>query len=288
VGLRLIDILKWKLLGKGKNTDGLPIKPQVVVNESEKLASSADFICWLSHASILLQLGGHRILIDPLFTHPPFYKRHSPLPYSLDQIGKIEILLVSHAHYDHLDKPSIKSIAHHHPKAIVPLQMGQLIGSISRDIAITELDWYESTSLGELTITLTPAKHWSKRTPFDTNRVLWGGYIIEYRGLTIYFAGDSASGDHFTDIGSRYDIDIALMPIGAYKPESIMKHNHMNPQESYDAFIQLKAKVMIPIHYGTFRLSDEPLDEPLAWMEKIAADHPNQIKFLKNGEVLTL
>ncbi len=285
--IRFSNIIRWKLLER-KSAPKREIKPLEVIDNSEQLSGSGDFICWLSHASFLIQLGGRRILIDPLFTHPPLYKRHSPFPYDIGQLGKIDYLLLSHAHYDHFDTPSIRAVAHHRPKAVVPLQMGKALGKILADIATHELDWYESYSENGLTITLVPAKHWSKRTPFDTNRILWGGYIIEYNGLTIYFAGDSASGEHFDDIGSRFDIDIALMPIGAYRPEYIMKHNHINPQEAYDAFRQLRAKTMIPMHYGTFRLSDEPIDEPLEWMERIASEHPGEIRFLRSGEVLEL
>jgi L-ascorbate metabolism protein UlaG (beta-lactamase superfamily) len=115
---------------------------------------------------------------------------------------------------------------------------------------------------------------------------LWGGYVITYQGKSIYFAGDTASGEHFEEIGKRFNIHYALLPIGAYRPEFIMKYNHLNPEEAFEAFKQLQAKTMIPMHYGTFKLTDEPLDEPLEWIEQIDRENQNKIKILKVGELL--
>ena len=197
-------------------------------------------------------------------------------------------MLISHTHYDHCDKRSLSALASKEPKAIVPLKMTQVLQHMKLDMPTKELDWYETYDEGELSITFVPARHWGRRGVFDKNAVLWGGYILSYQNSNIYFCGDSASGSHFEEIGQRYDIDIALLPIGAYAPEFIMKENHLNPQEAFDAFIQLKAKRMIPMHYGTFDLTDEPLDEPLLWMQEIATKNPNKICFMKAGEILTL
>jgi len=264
------------------------ILPLTVVNDMQKLHQKEDFICWLSHASFFLQLGGKRILIDPIFGDIPFYKRQIKAPYKANDLGEIDYLLISHTHYDHFDKTSIRGVEAMKPTAIVPLKMPKLIHKIAPDISSCELDWYESYQDGDLTITLVPARHWGRRGFFDKNRVLWGGFLITYKDQSIYFAGDSASGSHFEEIGKRYKIDIALLPIGAYKPEFIMKENHLNPQEAFDAFTQLQAKRMIPMHYGTFELTDEPLDEPLQWMQEIDIKHPEKIRFLNAGEVLGL
>jgi L-ascorbate metabolism protein UlaG (beta-lactamase superfamily) len=286
--INLFHILKWKLFKNKKfSLRPRPMTPLTLKQDTEKLTQEEDFICWLSHASFLIQLGGKRILIDPVFGHIPFYNRLIKAPYEVEDLGKIDYLLISHTHYDHFDKASIRALDIMQPNAVLPLKMSPLIQKIAPRISSTELDWYESYEDRGLSITLVPARHWGRRGLFDKNRVLWGGYILTYRGKSIYFAGDSASGAHFEEIGQRYDIDIALLPIGAYKPEFIMKENHLNPQEAFDAFKQLKSKKMIPMHYGTFDLADEHLDEPLKWIQKIAEDHPGEILFLKPGEILS-
>jgi L-ascorbate metabolism protein UlaG (beta-lactamase superfamily) len=252
----------------------------------EKLSSKKDFICWLSHASFLIQLGEKRILIDPVFGDIPFYKRSIKTPYPVEALGKIDYLLISHVHYDHFDKKSIQAIASKTSKAIVPLYLSKILHKTAPMLECKELDWYESYDDGDIQITFVPAKHWGRRGIFDKNTVLWGGYVLSYKGKHIYFSGDTASGDHFEEIGKYFSIDYALLPIGAYKPEFIMKHNHMNPQEALEALKQLGAKKMIPMHYGTFKLTDEPLDEPLSWIKTIDKENKNKIKIVKVGEVL--
>jgi len=286
--INLLHILKWKLsqklFSKEKKETVKPLEP---VDEHLHLVQKEDFICWLSHASFLIQFGGKRILIDPVFNDIPFYKRQIPPPYSTDTLGRIDYLLISHVHYDHFDRKTLRALASKKPHAVLPLHMPkELKKTVS--FRTTELDWYESYSEGDLSITLVPAKHWGRRGIFDRNSVLWGGYVLNYKGKSIFFCGDSAAGEHFKEIGERYDIDYALMPIGAYDPEFIMKHNHLNPQEAFDAFKALNAKTMIPMHYGTYKLTDEPLDEPLEWIEKIAEENPGKIRIMKPGEVLRM
>jgi len=285
--MNLFKILKWKFFSKRKSLVK-PVLPLEVVSRPEKLLQKEDFICWLSHASFLIQLGGKRILLDPVFGDIPFYKRKIPAPYSAAELGDCDYLLLSHVHYDHFDTASLKSIAKKAPQAILPLHMSKVLHKITPSLQTKELDWYESHEEEGLTITLVPAMHWGRRGLYDKNSVLWGGYVLQYKRMTIYFAGDTAKGAHFEEIGKRFDIDYALLPIGAYKPEFIMKHNHLNPQEAFEAFKSLGAKKMIPIHYGTYKLTDEPLDEPLEWIKKIDEHYPHCIQILKAGEVLTL
>lgn len=286
VNLKLWQVMKWKLLHKPQKA--AKVIPLPRVDQREKLSQKGDFICWLSHASFLIQLGGKRILIDPVLNDIPFYKRQIPAPYSVEALLPVDYLLVSHTHYDHFDVKTLKRVSKCHPKAILPLKMGALMQKKVSKIPVEELDWFACYEKDGLKITLVPAKHWGRRGLFDKNSVLWGGYILQYANKTIYFAGDTAPGEHFKAIGKRFDIDIALLPIGAYKPEFIMKHNHLNPQEAFDAFKQLSAKKMIPMHYGTFELSDEPLDEPLQWIDKISKSNPGKIEILKAGEVLSI
>lgn len=287
--INLFHILRWKIFQNAQfSLSSRRVTPLHVEPDHERLEQKEDFICWLSHASFLIQLGGKRILVDPVFGHIPFYKRQINAPYSVEELGKIDYVLISHTHYDHCDKASIRALKALYLKAVIPLNMSKVIQKIAPNIGLHELDWYESFQDEELTITFVPARHWGRRGLFDKNSVLWGGYILTYKDKNIYFAGDTASGAHFEEIGQRYKIDIALLPIGGYMPEFIMKHNHLNPQEAFNAFKDLKAKQMIPMHYGTFKLSDEPLDEPLQWMKQIATKQPDEISFLKVGEIFML
>jgi len=289
VNLNLFHVLRWKLSNHSfgsQNRDA--VMPLDIQDDSKKLAHKDDYICWLSHASFLIQLGGKRILIDPIFGDIPIYRRQIETPYDIDLLGEIDYLLISHVHYDHFDSSSISAIAPHIGKAILPLHMSKVLHKSANTIDTEELDWYESYDDGTIEITFVPAQHWGRRGVFDKNRVLWGGYVLTYGEKSIYFCGDSAKGDHFAEIGDRFDIEYALLPIGAYRPEFIMKHSHINPQEAFEAFDQLRAKKMIPMHYGTFKLSDEPLDEPLSWIKKIALANPNKIEILNVGEVLII
>lgn len=284
-----LKILKWKLLGK-KRAASVKKKQHSgeIIYRPDLISQKDDFICWLSHASFLIQLGGKRIVIDPVFGDIPFYRRMIRAPYSVDELGSIDFLLLSHVHYDHFDTKSLRLLETKSPKAIVPLGMSELLRRKVPSIKSRELDWYQSYEEDGLSITLVPAKHWGRRTLFDKNRALWGGFILRYGDRCIYFAGDTASGDHFEAIGRQFAIDYALLPTGAYEPEFIMKYNHLSPEEAFEAFVQLKAKKMIPMHYGTFMLSDEPPDEPLERMRKIAKRYPDKICFLKAGETLIL
>jgi len=284
--VNFLHILKWKLFNNPSlSWRRKSITPLKVESRSEDLSLNEDFICWLSHASFLIQLGGKRILIDPVLGNLPFYKRQIPVPYYAEALGEIDYLLISHVHYDHFDRKSLSAISSQIEKAILPLHMSKVLHKTAPNLKTKELDWYESYDDGTIKITFVPARHWGRRGIFDKNRVLWGGYVLTHKGKNIYFSGDSAVGDHFVEIGNRFNIDYALLPIGDYKPEFIMKHNHLNPQEAFDAATQLKAKKMIPMHYGTFKLTDEPLDEALAWMQQIAKENPDKINILKAGEV---
>lgn len=231
------------------------------------------------------------MIIDPVFGNIPMYQRHTALPIPQEQL-QADIILITHAHYDHFDKPSVLKLLKNNPDTIIIAPTGfwrYLKGAIQRE-KYFELAWWESVTIGGLCITLTPSKHWSKRTPFDTNKALWGGYVIQDGNHCIYHSGDTAMGDHFKEIGEKFEINEAFLPIGAYRPESIMKHNHTNPPEALAACKLLGAKTLIPIHYGTFRLSDEPLDEPIEWLGQLlhANSYPFEIRMIAIGEIYRL
>lgn len=281
----LTTLLKWQFSKRFLPPD--PAHTPMPVEHHTALPEG-DYALWLGHAALWLSLGNTTVAIDPVLGNIPLYRRHTRIPFPKDVL-KPDLILITHAHYDHFDKPSVFALLHNNPDTIIVAPAGfwqYLKGDIDREKCF-ELEWWESVMVGGLFITLVPAKHWSKRTPFDTNKVLWGGFVIQSKTHCIYHSGDSAEGDHFKEIAERFEIDEAFLPIGAYRPEVIMRHNHLNPPEALQAATDLKVKTMIPIHYGTFRLSDEPLDEPLSWFKQLIAAKPYtfEAKPLRIGEV---
>lgn len=283
--IRLRTILRWqlakRLAAQRPDEKPLPIEYQNALPEGE-------YALWLGHASLWLGIGGTTVAIDPVLGGIPMYARHTPLPLPREEL-RADLILITHAHYDHFDKPSVLELLKRNPETIIVAPQGfwrYLKGHIARERCF-ELEWWESVMARGLFITLVPARHWSKRTPFDTNKALWGGYVIQNDEHTLFHAGDSAYGEHFAEIAERFAIDEAFLPIGAYRPEAIMQPNHLNPPEAVRAFHDLGAKTLIPIHYGTFRLSDEPLDEPPEWFHELIrrSETPSAARMLRIGEV---
>ncbi len=247
----------------------------VPVRRLENLdAIKGDSLVWLGHASFLIQLGGKRILTDPCLTAPPFQKRFSMLPLPIDQL-QVDYILLSHGHYDHLDSTTLSELPSHNTRSLVPLRMGDTIRSMNKNIEPIEAGWYQEYPLHEaFRIFFLPAQHWYLRVPWDRNKILWGSFMIEYKGKYIYFAGDTAYADHFSEIASLFpSIDYCLMPIGAYKPDYVMKTNHTDPEEAVRAFHELKGKYFLPMHYGTFDLADEPRGEPIRWLKRLESEN---------------
>lgn len=281
----LSTILKWQLskllYRREKIATNLSIIPQ------EDLPSG-EYALWIGHASLWLKLGETTVAIDPVLGNLPLYRRYSPLPLQKEKLYA-DIILITHAHYDHYDKASVLYLLKQNPQTIIVAPNGfwrYLKGKIDRERCF-ELEWWESVMLGGLFITLVPSRHWSNRTQIDINKALWGGYVIQNTDHTLYHSGDSAMGEHFKEIKERFDIDEAFLPIGAYRPESIMRHFHISPLEALQAAEDLGAKTLIPIHYGTFKLADDELDEPLTWFEQLVSENvfPFQSYPLKVGEI---
>lgn len=247
-----------------------------------------EYAMWMGHATLWLHLGKTTIAIDPVLGNIPMHRRFTVLPLPKEEL-KADIVLITHAHYDHYDKASVKFLLAQNPDLIIVAPAGfwrYMKGIVDREQCF-EMQWWESLMVGGLFITLVPAKHWSKRTLFDTNKALWGGYVIQNEEHTLYHSGDSAMGDHFKTIGEHFEIEEAFLPIGAYKPEWIMNHNHLNPPQALQAAADLGAKTLIPIHFGTFNLSDELMHEPLEWFEQLLNkhDYPFSQRILQIGEV---
>jgi L-ascorbate metabolism protein UlaG (beta-lactamase superfamily) len=261
-----------------------------VIKDDQWLTDSVDKIVWLGHASFFIQLSGVRILIDPIYGKLPVGKRLSDMPVDPDKLLNIHFILVSHSHYDHCDKSSIKLLANNNPEAqiLTGLKLDGLISKWTGN-KIQTAGWYQQYQLeNELKITFLPSRHWANRSLFNVNTSLWGAFMIEKDGKRIYYGGDSAHGSHFNDVGELFQsINVALIGVGAYAPAWFMGPMHQNPYDAVKAFDATRAKTFIPFHYGTFDLSDEPLEEPEQILNKLNAEGKieNVLKILKLGEV---
>ncbi|PHV13197.1 MBL fold metallo-hydrolase [Chitinimonas sp. BJB300] len=239
-------------------------------------------VTWIGHATVLLQLGGLNILTDPIFsTHasPVSFagpERKVPLPATLAELPRIDVVLVSHNHYDHLDRATIAALnqqADGPPKFIVPLGMDRWFRSEGVHSA-QKLDWWQHVTLqgpqGEVVINLVPAQHWSKRNLWGgENTSLWGGFVLEHAGRKLYFAGDTGYSKDFQDIGKHFgSIDFGMIPVGAYEPRWFMHAQHVDPIEAVQIHNDIHAKQSMGIHWGTFELTDEPLEQPIRDLAK--------------------
>ena len=257
-------------------------------------------VTWIGHASFLVQLAGLNVLVDPQFSgraSPVAFagpKRIVPLPIAIEELPRIDAVLISHNHYDHLDLASVKALAASPdpPLFLVPLGLKAWFeeAGIAR---AEEYDWWQSRSLGRLTFTLVPVQHWSKRTLWDANRTLWGGWVIDGDGIRLIHTGDLGYSQDARDIGARLGpFDLALIPIGAYAPRWFMKVNHVDVPEAIRVRADLRAQRAIGIHWGTFEsLADEPLDEPPRVLARQREQHglsEDQFDVLKIGETRRL
>jgi len=239
-------------------------------------------LTWIGHASFLIQFTDLNVLVDPNFANWLFLlKRIKRSGLRIKDLPPIDLVLLTHAHYDHFHKPTLRRLPH--PKiGVMPWGVGDLAHNLGF-ARVIELEWWESFSQRGWQVTFTPSKHWGARTLHDHHRG-YGGFMLEHQGRKIYHAGDSAYFEGFKEIGQKLAPDIALLPIGAYHPESF-RHVHMGPDEAVAAFKDLKAKWLVPMHYGTFKLSFEELDEPPRWLRQIAQQDgiTNRVRFLEEG-----
>lgn len=225
---------------------------------------------WIGHSSFLLRVGRFTLLTDPVFAlHAGPFGRMGPKRVrapglALDAIPPIDLILQSHNHYDHLDPAAHARLARAHaPRVVTPLGNRRYLPAPARP-RTTELDWWDAhESLPGLRVTAVPAQHFSARTPWDRDRALWSGFVVEAEGKRVYFAGDSGYGAHFTEIGARFPgIDLALLPIGAYEPRWFMGPVHVDPAQAVQAHLDLGARMSVAMHFGTFQLTDEGIDAP--------------------------
>ena len=232
-------------------------------------AGPGNRLTWLGHSSFLLRLGGRNILLDPFLSDyatslPPFGpKRYTPPGLPVEKLPEINLLIISHNHYDHLDQATLDVLPNKDRiPVIVPLKLKEYFFGLGfRDV--TELDWHDSTKSGPITVTAIPAVHFSSRSLFDKNETLWTGYSISGGHTKIYFSGDTGYHTIFKDLGRQYGpFDLGIIPIGAYKRASNLKSTHTTPEEAVRLGQDLGAKILVPMHWGTLVLSYEPPFEP--------------------------
>jgi L-ascorbate metabolism protein UlaG (beta-lactamase superfamily) len=251
-------------------------------------------VTFIGHATFLIQTAAGNILTDPMYSDRagPFGllgpRRVRQPAVRFDDLPPISTVLLSHNHYDHCDRPTLARLAKRFdPVVITPIGNGALVKSTGLR-KVEELDWWQEAKTSTLPLTLTPAHHFSARTPFDRNRALWGGFTMAVAHRRIYFAGDSAYAPFFREVRRRFGpIDLALLPIGAYEPRWFMRAVHMNPAEALQAHLDLEACESIAMHFGTFQLTTEGIDEPVRALEQARLAHqvqPSAFRAIGFGE----
>ncbi|WP_027417200.1 MBL fold metallo-hydrolase [Aneurinibacillus terranovensis] len=247
-------------------------------------------ITWIGHSTFLIQAAGLNIITDPVWAQRMgLYKRLTPPGIALSAMPAIDVVLISHGHFDHLNVPSLRGLKGNRTH-LVPEGLRFLLRRKGFH-HVEEFSWWDRQQIGDLELVFVPAQHWTKRGLFDTNTSHWGGWVIHNNRTkeTIYFAGDSGYFRGFAEIGKRFSIDYVLMPIGAYDPEWFMAPQHVSPEQATQAFLDTHGKFFVPMHYGTFRLANdtpqEALDRLLVAWDKKNISH-DQLKFLKLGETL--
>ena len=257
------QVLRWMVLDRltGRRRRAPSRAPVPQVEADQELLRNPPLqglrVTWLGHASFLVQGEGTSVLLDPaLGPRISVVARNAGPGLRVEQLPRIDASLVTHNHYDHLDLPTLRRVG-------APVIAGLGTRDNLRGLPCTELAWWDRLRVGGLTVTFVPSQHWSRRSFNDMNEALWGGFVIEGGAARVYHAGDTAYFAGFRDIGQRFPrLDAALLPIGAYDPEWFMRSQHMTPEDAVQAFLDLGARRLVAMHWGTFKLTDEPLDEP--------------------------
>jgi len=272
------QVLRWALeRRRNPRRAGAAPVPAASAFSTPRAPERALTATWVGHATALIQLGGLNVLTDPMWS-----RRASPLSFigpqrvippavPFDALPPIDLVLISHDHYDHLDRTTVKRLARRNPDArwAAPAGVGRWLRRLGIT-AVSEHVWWEQEKAEDLSVACEPARHFSGRTPWRRNRTLWCGWIVRANGRAVHFAGDTAWHPDFSDVARRLGpFDLTLLPVGAYEPRWFMKAVHMDPDEAVRAYQAIAdshgnaaGPAMLPIHWGTFRLTDEPMDEP--------------------------
>ncbi len=287
------QLLRWRLLSENRfkaHLDAQPVTP-VRVDLDKVYDHGGLSVTFIKHASVLIKDREHALIVDPVFDDIFwFIEDFSPLAFDRSRIPPVDHILLTHGHYDHMDTATLAGFdpATH---VIAPLGYDDVLQSIGMQRR-TPLDWFDVYSDDRWEITLLPCNHWTMRNPIaGPNRALWGSYLIKTPGgRTIYVSGDTAWFDGFHEIGREYAIDLAIINLGAYEPRWFMAPSHMNPAETVEAFKQLNAKQLMVVHWGSFRLGDEPVHFPPLDLARAMQAEGLREHFvdLKHGETLYL
>ena len=263
VGLPLL--IKWRLFSGNEYKQYYDQEPTVEVSvDWRKVATgSTPSVTFVRHATLFIRVGGKNLLVDPVFFNIiGKFDDFSPLAFSPAEMPTPDCVLITHGHFDHLDIKSL-SLLNANTHVVSPLGYDDLYDRANLSDR-THLDWFESYRDGSVTITFLPCDHWTMRNPIvGPNTGLWGSFVIESKGApTLFISGDTAYFDRFTEIGDMFDIDLAVFNLGAYEPRWFMSTSHINPEDTVKAFTQLGAERLMVVHWGTFRLGDEPVHFP--------------------------
>src|SRR5579871_2913632 len=254
------------------------VTPRCGQTHKPRLVTNGELgVTFIGHASFFVQIGGRSVMIDPNFARWLFVLKRLRRPgLRINDLPAID-LVVSHAHFDHLHRPSLRAIVQNNlrtagkaPAIVIPTHVSDLVSDLGFS-EIIELDWWKTTHLGNLTVTHVPSRHWGARILKDSHRG-YGGFVLKAGKHSVYHAGDTAYFAGFREIGRRLSPEVALLPIGAYNPATF-RNVHTNPADATRAFLDLKSRWMVPMHYGTFRLSHEPVEEPLQLLDQEARAH---------------
>jgi len=297
--------IKWSMSkwNKEKKKIKINIPPDHIISKEEVLKNlkeldGDDYVAWIGHATFLIKLGNTTIITDPLFSKnagPLIFgpKRYVDPAIDLKDIPEVNLYLLTHNHYDHLDYRTIKKFPYKKTKVLTPLKLGKYFTKNGFD-NVEEMDWYDQTEVNDLKITLMPAVHWSKRTLTDTNKTLWGSFLIEYKNKKIFFACDTGYGNIYKELGNKYGpIDLTFINIGAYDFRPMFEKSiyHANPEEALNIGQDLKSEKVVGMHWGTVILSlEDPFEPPVRF--KNATNkygyHSDDAILFKIGEIQKL
>ncbi len=270
----LAELIRWRL-----NADAEPWPASVPVEQqrptSARVPQGRLRATFIGHGTVLLQLDGLNIITDPIYAQraTPFFfmgpQRVRQPGVAFEDLPPIDLVLISHNHYDHLDLDTLKRLKRRdNPLILTGLGNDAWLRRRGFD-RVTGLDWHQQLQYRGLTLAFTPNQHWSARGLTDRCKTLWGGFVIEASRHRVYFAGDTGYGEFFTDLGRRYgSFDLALLPIGAFLPRWFMRYQHINPEEAVQAHRDLRARRSMAIHFGTFALADDGIDEPVRQLQE--------------------
>ncbi|HUD58751.1 MAG TPA: MBL fold metallo-hydrolase [Acetobacteraceae bacterium] len=270
------DVSRWRRTRQREpwpeHVEDVPLTPP------PRAARDRIAVTFIGHSTFLVQIGGLCVLTDPIWSDrcsPVSFagpRRVRPPGQSLDSLPGVDLLLITHNHYDHMDLPTLRKVrARWQPSTATGLGNARHLAKAGIRSAV-ELDWWQTTELAGARVTYVPAQHFSARGLHDRNRSLWGGFVVEAHSAVVYFAGDSGYCPYFAEIASRFPrIDLALLPIGAYEPRWFMRQHHVNPEEAVQAHLDLQPRRSIGMHFGTFQLTDEAIDAPISALRQAQA-----------------